>query len=64
MAKRIISACIEQVIEFDSEIERQAFICNLKNGNKEFRIVNQSEQDEKFRIRVQIQYNKNSLIEQ
>lgn len=64
MAKRIISACIEQVIEFDSEIERQAFICNLKSGNKEFRIVNQSEQDEKFRIRVQIQYNKNSLIEQ
>lgn len=63
MAKRIISACIDQIIEFNSETEQQGFIDKLKSGTKEFRIVNQSEQDGKFRIRVQLQYNKNNLIE-
>ena len=37
--KKIISAWIEQVIEFDSMTEYQKFINDLKNGKKAFRII-------------------------
>ena len=37
--KKIISAWIEQVIEFDSMTEYQKFINDLKNGKKAYRII-------------------------
>ena len=36
--KRIISAWIEQFIEFDSEMEYAVFEQDLKNSNKKYRI--------------------------
>nr|UVY17277.1 MAG: hypothetical protein [Bacteriophage sp.]DAD79441.1 MAG TPA: hypothetical protein [Siphoviridae sp. ct7FW4] len=62
--KKIISAWIEQVIEFDSMTEYQKFINDLKNGKKAYRIITPGcEVDNKICTHIMRQYNNNSFPE-
>ena len=63
MAKRIISACVDRIIEFDTPQEAKAYLDGMKKADKIFRI--QYDEDAgggKRRLRIQEQYNKNPLI--
>lgn len=63
--KRIISAWIEQFIEFDSEMEYAVFEQDLKNSNKKYRIISKYKlPDGKYRIHLKRQYNKNIFPEE
>lgn len=63
--KRIISAWIEQFIEFDSEMEYAIFEQDLKNSNKKYRIISKDKlPDGKYRIHLKRQYNKNIFPEE
>lgn len=62
--EKIISAWIEQVIEFDSMTEYQKFINDLKNGKKAYRIITPGcEVDNKICTHIMRQYNNNSFPE-
>lgn len=62
MKKKIISAWIEQVIEFDSMTEYQKFINDLKNGKKAYRIITPGcEVDGKICTHIMRQYNNNNF---
>lgn len=62
--KKIISAWIEQVIEFDSMTEYQKFINDLKNGKKAYRIITPGcKVDGKICTHIMRQYNNNNFPE-
>ena len=59
--KKIISAWIEQFIEFDSEM---VFEQKLKDSKKGYRIIQaQKCSDGKYKIHIMRQYNNNSFPE-
>jgi len=60
--KKVIAACIEQVIEFETQEEAAKYLESVRNSGKEFRILNREEADGKYRIRIQLQYNKNEML--
>lgn len=62
--KKVISACIEQLLEFDTQKEAADYLENVRISGKGFRVVNREEAGEKYRIRIQLQYNKSPLIEE
>lgn len=62
--KKVISACIEQVLEFDTQQEAADYLEKVRSSGKGFRIVNREEAGEKYRIRIQLQYNKSSMIDE
>ena len=60
--KKIVSAWIEQVIEFDSMTEYQKFINDLKYGKKAYRIISPGcEVDIKICTHIMRQYNNNQF---
>ncbi len=61
--KKIIAACIDRVLEFDTQNEAAKYIETLRDKGSEFRIVNREEVNGKYRIRVKEQYNKSPMIE-
>lgn len=62
--KKVISACIEQFIEFDSEMEYITFQHDLKNGNKKYKILKEEKlQSGKYKIHLIKQYNNNHFPE-
>ena len=62
--KRVITAWIEQVIEFDSELEYAAFYYDLENCGKRFRILQEKKlKSGKFRVHLMRQYNSNDFPE-
>jgi hypothetical protein len=61
--KKVIAACIDKVLEFDTPEEAAAYIENLRNKKTEFRFSNREEVNGKCRIRIQEQYNKTPMIE-
>lgn len=62
--KKVISACVEQLLEFDTQKEAAAYLEGVRTSGKSFRIVYREEAGEKYRIRIQLQYNKSPLIEE
>lgn len=62
MVKKIIAACIDRIIEFDSTPEAAEYIERLREKKTKYRIVCREEINGKCRIRVQEQYNKNPMI--
>ena len=62
MARRIIAACIDREIEFDSPEEVKAYIDGLIKAKKNFRIIHDTECDGRRRVRIKEQYNKNQLM--
>lgn len=55
--KKVLYAWIEQIVQFDSEQERQKFI----DGVKGVQVLNSSEGDGKFTVRVKRPYNNNQM---
>lgn len=63
MAKRILAACIERVIEFDSQKEAATYLEGLRERKKTFVVARLGEVGNKFQIRIKEQYNNNPMIE-
>lgn len=62
--KKVIAACIERVLEFDSPEEAKEYLDGLKAAGKKFRIIWDCDvSGEKKQIRIQEQYNKSPMIE-
>ena len=61
--KKIIAACIDRIIEFDTQQEAATYLEGLRAKKTEFRIVNREEVNGKYRIRIQERYNKSPMIE-
>lgn len=60
--KKILSAWIEQFIEFDSEMEFAVFEQKLKDNRKGYRIIHaQKCSDGKYKIHIIRQYNNNQF---
>lgn len=61
--KKVIAACIDRVLEFDSPEEAADYIETLRKKQSEFRILHREEVGGKYQIRIQEQYNKSPMIE-
>lgn len=61
--KKIIAACIDRIIEFDTQQEAATYLEGLRTKKTDFRIINREEVDGKYRIRIQEQYNKSPMIQ-
>ena len=62
--KKIISACIDQVVQFDSEHELSDFLEHLKNRKQRFMVVWENNlKDGKVQIRIRRQYNNHFMEE-
>ena len=60
--KKIIAACIDRILEFDTQEEAAEYLETLRNKKMEFRIMNREAVNGKYLIRVQEQYNKSPMI--
>ena len=61
--KKVVAACIDRIFEFDSQEEAAAYIEKLRSLEKTFRIVQRGDAGNKYRVRIQEQYNSNQMIE-
>lgn len=61
--KKVIAACIDRVLEFDTQQEAAKYLETLRDEKSEFRVLNREEVAGKYRIRIQEQYNKSPMIE-
>jgi hypothetical protein len=61
--KKIVAACIDRILEFDTQAEAVKYLGGLREKETDFRILNREEINGKYRIRVKEQYNKNPMIE-
>lgn len=61
--KKVITACIERILDFDTQEEAAAYIEGLRNKKTDFVIVSREEAGGKYRIRVKEQYNKSPMIQ-
>ncbi len=62
--KKVISAAIYQMIQFDNEKEFEDYISKLQRNNQEFILKEKvKEHDEKVTIKIMKQYNNNKFIE-
>ncbi len=60
--KKVIAACIDRILEFDTQKEAANYLEGLRSKKTDFVILNHEEVDGKYRIRVKEQYNKTPLI--
>lgn len=64
MKKKIIAACIEKIIEFNSGEEAVKYINDCRNKKKRFIIMSRNQMDGGIvQIRIREQYNNNPIIE-
>lgn len=62
--KKVISAAIYQMIQFDDEKEFEDYISKLQRNNQEFILKEKTkEHDGKVTIKIMKQYNNNKFIE-
>lgn len=61
--KKVVAACIDRVLEFDTQQEAAKYLETLRDKKSEFRVLNREEVAGKYRIRIQEQYNKSPMIE-
>lgn len=62
--KKVISATIYQMIQFDDEKEFEDYISKLQRNNQEFILKEKTkEPDGKVTIKIMKQYNNNKFIE-
>lgn len=61
--KKVIAACIDRIFEFDSQEEAAAYMEKLRSLKKTFRIVQRGEAGDKYRVRIQEQYNSSPMLE-
>ena len=62
--KKILSAWIEQNLEFDSKLEYLTYIAELEQSGRKFKeIEHKQESSGKVRLRIRKQYNNNQFPE-
>ena len=62
--KKILEACIEQVLQFDSEMEWAIFHYDLKTGRKAYEVLSEEKQpDGSVIVHIKKQYNNNKFPE-
>lgn len=62
--KKVISAAIYQIIEFDDEKEFEDYISKLQQNHQEFILEEKTKSpDGKVQIKIMKQYNNNKFIE-
>lgn len=60
--KKILEACIEQKIKFDSEMEWLTFYHDLKNGKKAYEVMKEKKcSDGSVLVHLRRQYNNNKF---
>lgn len=57
LMKKVLYAWIEQIVQFDSEQERQKFI----DGIEDVKVIELNENDGNFTVHVKRPYNKNKM---
>ena len=62
--KKVLKACIDQILEFDSPEEATAFVDGLRQRKQRFNVSSREEVNGKLRIRIQRAYNGNDLLTQ
>lgn len=62
--KKVVAACIDRILEFDTQLEAVEYLDGLREKKTDFRILNREEINGKYRIRVKEQYNKNPMTEE
>lgn len=61
--KKILEACIEQILQFDNEMEWIAFHHNLKTGRKAYEVLSEEKQiDGSVIVHIKKQYNNNKFL--
>ena len=60
--KRVIAACIDQWLEFDSEESFQKYIEDLEFKKQWYRVLSKECENGYILIRIQKQYNKHKFI--
>ena len=60
--KKVLKACIDQILEFDSPEEATAFVDGLRQRKQRFNVSSREEVNGKLRIRIQRAYNGNDLL--
>lgn len=60
MAKRIVAAWVEQIVEFDTKAERDAFCQRLVNDGRPYDVLDDFKWGT-LAVRIRKQYNKNNL---
>lgn len=60
--KKVVSACIDRVFEFDAKEEAMIYLGKRKAQGAVFVIVEQKERKGKYRVRTKEQYNNNPLL--
>lgn len=62
--KKVVSAAIYQVIQFDDEQEFENYILKLQQNHQEFILESKTKYpDDKVEIKIMKQYNNNKFIE-
>lgn len=62
--KKILSAWIEQILQFDSKLEYMAYVSGLEQKKQKFRVVEQNQDGSgKVTLRIKKQYNNNIFPE-
>lgn len=62
--KKVVSAAIYQIIQFDNEEEFQNYISKLQQNHQIFILVKKTKcPDDKVEIKIMKQYNNNKFIE-
>ena len=62
--KKVVSAAIYQIIQFDNEEEFQNYILKLQQNHQKYILVQKTKSpDDKVEIKIMKQYNNNKFIE-
>ena len=62
--KKVLEACIDQILQFDSEKEFEVFVEGLERKPQQFKVVNHyGLADGRHIARVKTQYNANKFME-
>ena len=60
--KKVLNACIEQILQFDNITEYDAYIKELNDKKIKFKIESTDSKGKKVIVRIRKQYNKNKFI--
>ena len=62
--KKIMAACYDRYLEFDTDLERKQYLSKLESDGTTFFVIGQHEESGKFRLRVQQRYNFNPMYQE
>ena len=60
--KKVVSACIDRILEFDSQEEAVDYLEGLRKKKANFQVMSRNAEGGKYRVRVREQYNKSPLL--